>query len=793
MSEGIGQALRRKEDRRLVTGAGRFSDDVNMPGQVYAHMVRSPHAHARIRAIEATRALALPGVIAVLTGKDAAADGLMPIPHHPTPGSPPDILLKNRDGSPHPIAPHAPLPADRARFVGEPVAMVVAETVHAAMDAAERVEVHYEPLPSVASARSAVEAGAPALYDDFANLCIDADAGDLAATAEAFARAAYVVRLETWVQRVTGVPMEPRSAVACYDSASGRYWLHAGSGGIVRQKQELARILQVPTAAVRVTANDIGGNFGTRNGFFPEFALVAWASKRIGRPVKWTCTRQEAFLSDYQGRDLFVEAELALAADGHFLALRASNLSNIGAHSVSYVPLTKGVGLMTSVYQVPVAHIHARAVLSNTAPTNPYRSAGRPEAMFVIERLIAIAARRHNFDQVELRRRNLVPVSAMPYANPLGLTYDSGAYEQAMDQALALADWSGFAQRRRRAARHGRLRGIGIANYVEATGGMPRERAEILVHPNGRIDVVIGTLSSGQGHETSFSQLVTDWLGVALEAVSIITHDTDIVPVGGGSHSARSMRLAGIVIGGAADAIIDKGRRIAAHILEAGEHDILFADGQFAIAGTDRRIGLFEVAAAAQMRSDLPDDLRGPLKAECDETVRMCAFPFGCHVCEVEIDAETGAVDIVKYTAVDDVGRAVNPLIVHGQSHGGIAQGVGQALLEQCVYEPASGQLLSASFMDYAMPRADTLPFLVTAISEVPSPTHRLGIRGGGEGGTTPALAVVVNAIVDALGDYGVEHLEMPVTPERVWRAIEAGKVSRLMAPAQATAISAPP
>jgi carbon-monoxide dehydrogenase large subunit len=474
--------------------------------------------------------------------------------------------------------------------------MVVAETVHAAMDAAERVEVHYQPLPSVASARSAVEAGAPALYDDLANVCIDADAGDLAATAEAFARAAYVVRLKTWVQRVTGVPMEPRSAVACYDSASGRYWLHAGSGGIVRQKQELARILQVPTAAVRVTANEIGGNFGTRNGFFPEFALVAWASKRIGRPVKWTCTRQEAFLSDYQGRDLFVEAELALAADGHFLALRASNLSNIGAHSVSYVPLTKGVGLMTSVYQVPVAHIHARAVLSNTAPTNPYRSAGRPEAMFVIERLIAIAARRHNFDQVELRRRNLVPVSAMPYANPLGLTYDSGAYEQAMDQALALADWNGFAQRRRRAARHGRLR---------------------------------------------------------------------------------------------------------------------------------------------------------------------------------------GAVDIVKYTAVDDVGRAVNPLIVHGQSHGGIAQGVGQALLEQCVYESASGQLLSASFMDYAMPRADTLPFLVTAISEVPSPTHRLGIRGGGEGGTTPALAVVVNAIVDALGDYGVEHLEMPVTPERIWRAIEAGKVSR--------------
>ena len=774
MNTGIGHALRRKEDLRLITGAGRYSDDVNMPGQAYAYMVRSLHAHARIRGITTKRALALSGVIAVLTGKDAMADGLRPIPHSTALSSPPDILLKNRDGTPHPIVPHAPLPADRARFVGEAVAMVVAETVHAAMDAAERVEVDYEVLPCVTDALAAVETSWLAIHDGRANVCIDADTGDLAGTEKAFARAAHVVRLKTWIQRVTGVPMEPRGGRrtrSCYRPllAARRERRHrAAEGGACRDSWG------PPPAAVRVTANEIGGNFGTRNAFFPEFALIAWASKRIGRPVKWSCGRNEAFLTDYQGRDLTVEAELALDADGHFLALRGSNLSNIGAYSVSYVPLTKGVGLMTSVYQVPVAHIRARAVLSNTAPTNPYRSAGRPEAMFVIERLIAIAAQRHNFDQVELRRRNLVPVSEMPYANPLGL---SGAYEQAMDQALALADWSGFPQRRRRSAQGGRLRGIGIANYVEATSGMPRERAEILVCPDGRIDVVIGTLSSGQGHETSFSQLVTEWLGVEFEAVNIITHDTDIVSVGGGSHSARSMRLAGIVIGGAADAIIDKGRRIAAHVLEAGEHDILFADGEFAIAGTDRRIGLFEVAASAQTRRDLPDDLRGPLKAECDETVRMCAFPFGCHVCEVEINAETGAIDLVKYTAVDDVGRAVNPLIVHGQSHGGIVQGIGQALFEQCVYEPASGQLLSASFMDYAMPRADTLPFLVTAISEVPSPTHRLGIRAGGEGGTTPALAVVVNAIVDALGDYGVEHLEMPVTPEHIWRAIEAGTV----------------
>jgi aerobic carbon-monoxide dehydrogenase large subunit len=779
VNAAIGQALRRKEDLRLVTGAGRYSDDVNMPGQAYAYMVRSPHAHARIGAIETARALALPGVLAVLTGKDAAADGLRPIPHSTALSSPPDIALKNRDGSPLPITPHAPLPADRARFVGEVVGMVVADTVHAAMDGAECVKVDYEVLSCVTGALAAAGAGAPALHDGYANVCIDADAGDFAATEQAFARAAHVVRLATWVQRVTGVPMEPRAAVACYDGATGRYWMHAGSGGIVRQKGELAGILGVPPAAVRVTANDIGGNFGTRNAFFPEFALIAWASKRIGRPVKWTCERHEAFLSDYQGRDLTVEAELALDADGRFLALRGSNLSNVGAHSVSYVPLIKGVGLMTSVYQVPVAHIRARAVLSNTAPTNPYRSAGRPEAMFAIERLISIAARRCGLDEVTLRRRNLVPDSAMPYANPLGLSYDSGAYEQAMDKALALSDWNGFPQRRRHSARHGRLRGIGIANYVEATSGMPRERAEILVRPDGGVDVVIGTLSSGQGHETSFSQLITEWLGIGAEHVRIITHDTDIVTVGGGSHSARSMRFAGIVIGKAADAIIAKGKRIAAHLLEAGEHDIAFADGAFTIAGTDRRIGLIEVAAAAQSRSDLPDDLQGALKAECDETVRVCAFPFGCHVCEVEIDAETGAAEIVKYVAVDDVGRAVNPLIVHGQTHGGIAQGVGQALFEQCIYEGASGQLLSASFMDYVMPRADTLPSFVTAISEVPSATNRLGIRGGGEGGTTPALAVVVNAVVNALAHYGVEHLEMPVTPERIWRAIEAGKQRR--------------
>ncbi len=775
MNAGIGQAVRRKEDFRLLTGDGCYSDDVNLPGQAYAAMVRSPHAHARIGAIGTHDAMAVTGVLAVLTGADFLADGLKPIPHNTRPASPPDILLENRDGSENLVVPHYPLPADKARFVGEAVAMVVGETLAAAKDGAERVHVDYEPLTSVTDTVAAAAPDAPRVWDDApSNTCIDADVGDEAATAAAFARADHVVRLETWIQRVTGVPMEPRAAVGSFDAQAGHYTLHAGSGGVVRQKRELAGILGVAEEAVRVVAREVGGNFGTRNGFYPEFALVAWAARRVGRPVKWTCERQEAFLSDHPGRDLVVEAELALDADGNFLALRGSNISNVGAYTLSFVPLTKGVEIMSGVYAIPTAYFRARAVLSNTPPTNPYRSAGRPEVIFVMERLVDLAARAHGFDAVELRRRNMVPPASMPYPNPLGMIYDSGAYEQVMDAALALADPGGFAARRDESRARGRLRGIGIASYVETSTGAPRERTEMTVRPEGRVDVVIGTLSSGQGHETSFAQLVTEWLGVPFESVKLITGDTDTVAVGGGSHSGRSMRLAGIIMGKASIGIVDKGRRIAAHMLEAAESDIAFADGRFTVVGTDRSVGIFEVAAAALVRDDLPDDLSGPLGAECDETIRIPAFPFGCHVCEVEVDPETGASDIVRYAAVDDVGRAVNPLILHGQAHGGIVQGLGQAVLERCFYEPGTGQMLSASFMDYAMPRADDYPWFATEISEVPSPTNPLGIRAGGEGGTTPALAVVVNAIVDALSEFGVRHVEMPTTPERVWRAIHA-------------------
>ena len=770
MNIKIGSDVRRKEDLRLVTGAGCFSDDVNLPGQAYAVMVRSPHAHARIRSIETTRARAIDGVLAMLTGADLLADGLEPIPHRPMLRGAPDITLRNRDDSEASTTPHYPLPADKVRFVGEAVAMVVATSIEAAKNGAEHVIVDYEPLAAVTQSMASAQNGAPSVFMGGTNVCVDADVGDAAATEAAFGRAAHIVSLDTWVQRVTGVPMEPRAAVGAYDTRNGRYTLHAGSGNVVRQKTELAAVLGVAENTVRVIARDVGGNFGTRNAFYPEFALVCWAARRLGRPVKWTCERNESFLSDYQGRDLAVQAALALDADGRFLALRGTNTSNVGAHTVSFVALVKGIELMSSVYKIPAAHFRARAVLSNTAPTNSYRSAGRPEAMFVMERLIDLAAVQCGFDRVSLRRRNLVPERPRSYVNPLGLTCDGGGYKKAMDAALELADWQGFSKRKRESRRHGKLRGIGVANYIELTSGMPRERTEITVALNGFVDVVIGTLSSGQGHETSFAQLVTEWLGVPFERVRLITGDTDTVAAGGGSHSGRSMRMAGIVIGNATSDIVTKAKRIVAHIAETNIADIEFKDGRFSANG--RSLDLFEVANAAITRNDLPDELRGPLAAVSDVTFTGGGFPFGTHVCEVEVDPETGAVELARYAALDDVGRAVNPLILHGQAHGGIAQGVGQALGEECRYDPSSGQLLSGSFMDYTMPRADTLPSFATEIGETPSPLNPLGIRSGGEGGTTPALAVVVNAIVDALSEFGVTHIEMPATPERVWRAI---------------------
>ena len=768
---GIGQPVRRREDLRLVTGRGRYSDDLNLPGQAYAIFVRSPHAHALIKKLDPAAAKAAPGVLTVLTSEEMRADGLNPMPHIAN-SHPADISIKNKDGAPVVRPRHNPITFPEVCHVGEIVAMVVATSVAAAKDAAELVEIDWEVLPAVARGLAAAQKDAPRARLDSPNVILDGEVGDEAATDAIFAKAAHVVGFDTWVQRVTGVPMEPRAAVGEYDPATNLHTCHAGCGGAVSPRRDMAMVFGIPPEQARMVMHDIGGNFGTRGSLNVEFPLVVWAAKRLGRPVKWTSERSEYFVADYQARDLSCHAELALDKDGTFLAMRGSNLVNQGAYAIAFGSLNKGVEIMSSIYHVPVVHFRARAALTNTLPTRPYRSSGRPEVMFVMERLIDLAAKKTGIDRIELRRRNLVPVEMMPYTNPFGMVYDSGEYHDCMEKVLRLGDWEGFPARRAEAKARGKCRGIGVSNYVDTATGAPREKAEITVKPEGIVELVIGTVSQGQGHETSFAQLVGEWLGVPLDSVQLVTGDTARVSVGGGAHSGRALRMGSVVMLNASKAIIEKGLQIASHILEADVADLEFVGGNFTVKGTDKAIGIFEIARAALERNDLPEELRGKLDGMSDETFNDAAFPYGSHVCEVEIDPETGVLDIVRYSAVDDVGRAVNPMIVHGQVHGGIVQGVGQAIQENAYYDRDSAQLLAGSFMDYAMPRADRMPFFDCELSEVPSPAHPLGIRPGGEGGTTPALGVMINAVVDALSEYGVSHIEMPATPERIWRAI---------------------
>ncbi len=776
-ADGIGASPLRKEDRRLVTGQGEFTDDFAPAGHCYAAIVRSPHPHAGIGSIDTAQAATAPGVLAVLTGADLAADGLQPIPHNPDWKGVPDAELRLPSGFEVYTTKHYALAQDRVRYVGEAVAMVVAETAAAAADAAELVEVDYQPLLAVVSGCEALASDAPQLWDDCpGNLALACEVGDKAATDKAFAEAAHIVSLDTWVQRINGVPMEPRTAIGEYDAATGLYTLRGASGrGAVQTRERLAITLGVPKEQCRVVFGDMGGNFGTRNAFSPEYTLMPWAARRVGRPVKWTASRSECFLSDYQGRDLAVQAELALDKEGNFLALRGVNTSNLGAYTIYFWPLRKGLSMMQGVYSIPTVHFHGHAAMTNTMPTAVYRSAGRPEAIFVMERLIDLAASQCGFDRVELRRRNLIASEAMPYKNAVGVTYDSGDYAAAMDRAVELADWAGFPARKAGSAKRGLCRGIALANYIEVTSGIPRERAEIIVSPDGSVELALGTASSGQGHETSFAQLVCEWLHVPFEQVRYIANDTDRVSVGGGSHSGRSMRLASIAIGEAVEAIVTKGKAIAAHVLQASADEIVFREGAFRTPG-GASLDLADAAGAAATLESLPDDLCGDLEGVGDITNRAGGYPYGAHVCEVEVDPDTGHVQILTWTGVDDVGLAVNPMILHGQAHGAIAQGLGQALLEHSHYDPDSAQLLTGSFMDYAMPRADTTPPMNTVLTEIPASSHPYGIRPGGEGGTTPALAVVIGAIVDALSEFGVTHIEMPATPERVWRAIQAAR-----------------
>ena len=769
----IGQPLRRKEDFRLLTGKGRFSDDFALPGQAYLAIVRSPYPHARILGIAKAAAEALPGVLGVIGGADLLAAGLKPIPHQAVPSTRYDMKLTGPGGSKVFIGPNHLLPFDKARHVGEAVAIVVGETRAQALDGAEAVEIAYEELPWVTHSEAALAPGAPAVWDELpGNLLVETVFGDPEGTDRAFAAADHVIKMDYHIGRVTAVALEPRAAFAEYDPASGRFTLHAGSGGAVRHKRELAEVLGIAPEMLRILCYDVGGNFGSKNRPYVEYGLALWAAKKVGRPVKYTATRSESFLSDYQGRDLVTKVELALRKDGRFLAMRASNLSNVGARCVSLSPLSKGSALITGTYDIPVATLRARAVFTNTMPTQAYRSSGRPEVTYAIEQIIDTAARELGFDRIALRRMNLVPSTAMPYTNAVGAPYDSGEYEANMDLAMRIADWQGFAERRRAAAQRGKWLGLGLANYVESSIGSPKERAEIAVGAAGRVRLVIGTQPSGQGHETSFAQVVATLLGVPVETIDTVMGDTDIVSVGGGSHSGRSMRHAGTVISMAARKLIDQGKKIAAFLLETDPEQVDFVNGRFATPHSNRSFDMFELATEGSNRT-LPQDLADGLSVAADNEMHEPVFPNGCAICECEIDPETGWLTLSRYSSVDDVGRCINPLIVDGQTHGGIAQGVGQALWEQCHIDPASGQPVCGSLMDYGMPRSDNIPSFTTRIAEVLSPTNPLGIKAGGEGGTTPALAVIVSAILDALAPLGVRSIDMPATPFAIWQVIE--------------------
>src|SRR4029077_15035830 len=741
----------------------------------YAAMVRSPYAHARIVGIDHSTARTMPGVLGVFTGADCVADNLGAIPHDPLPKTKFDMKLHGPGGSEIFIGPHLLLPHDKARHVGEAVAMVVAETQAQAFDAAEAVTVEYEELPCVIHSEDAMKPGTPAVWDKVRdNILVDTRFGNAAETDRILANAPHVVSMAFHIDRVTGAPMEPRVTVAKYDKDHDRYTIHAGSGGAVRQKRELAEVLGVDPEKIRVLSYDVGGNFGTRNRVYIEFGLVLWAARKLGRPVKYRATRSECFISDYQGRDLVTRLELGLDERGRFLALRATNISNAGAHCVSLSPLSKGAGLITGSYDLPVESLRAVSVFTNTVPTQAYRSSGRPEITFALERLIDMAARKLGFDRIALRRRNLVRPKAMPYRNAVGMLYDSGRYEENMDLAMQLADWDGFKGRRREAKRRGKLLGLGLANYVESSIGAPREQTQLKVGVDGHVDVVIGTQPSGQGHETSFAQVISDLITVPVEAVRIILGDTDIVKVGGGSHSGRSMRHAATVFSLAAKDLIAKGTRAAAVVFGTTADRVDFIDVRFFSRETNRSFDFLELAKEMTLHK-MPDDLSQGLVVVADNEMHDPVFPNGCAICEIEIDPESCALRLVRYTSVDDVGRCINPLIVDGQTHGAIVQGVGQALWEQCVVDPA-GQPLCGSLMDYGIPRSDSVPSFVTRIVEVLSPTNPLGIKAGGEGGTTGAPAVVVRAIVDALREYGVSDIKMPPTPYTIWRTIQDAK-----------------
>ncbi|HME94961.1 MAG TPA: xanthine dehydrogenase family protein molybdopterin-binding subunit [Methylomirabilota bacterium] len=772
----MGQSVSRVEDPRLVQGLGRYSDDVNLPRQAYAVVVRSPHAHARVVAIETAAARQSPGALAVLTGAELAADG---VGHLPT-----DATRKRRDGSPAFTPPRPALARDRVRHVGDPVALVVAASPEAAADAADLVVVDYAPLPAVTGAERATRPGAPAVWDEAPdNVAFVWEAGSRDTVARAFAQAAHVTHLDFVVTRVAAAPLEPRAAVGDFDRRSGRYTLYTGIQGPHGLRAQLAeQILRVPHGQVRVVTDEVGGSFGMRSGMYPELVLVLWAAKRLGRPVKWTSTRREGFVSDEPGRDNVSAAELALDARGRFLALRVALKVDIGAYLTprSAGPATNNVGGLAGTYTTPAIHIESTGVYTNTTPTGPYRGAGRPEATYAIERVIDVAARELGIDPIELRRRNLIPPSAMPFKTGLVFTYDCGEFERVMTMALTRSDRAGFERRRAEARARGKLLGLGLANPIEVAGGpytsVNPDTAELRINPDGSVSLFAGTTSMGQGNETAFAQIVSDRLGVPPERIQVFWGDSDALGAGRGNGGSGAISVGGAAVLRATERVVERGRRLAAHLLEAAAEDVTLRDGRFVVAGTDRDVAWSRVARAAYQRTQ-PAGLEPGFSETATFTPPSVTFPNGCHVCEVEIDPDTGAVRVVRYTVVDDVGRMINPLLVKGQIHGGAVQGLGQGLAEVLAYDEA-GQVLAGSFMDYAMPRADDVPSFDVDAHEVPTRVNPLGAKGVGEAGTVGALPALLNAVNDALAPLGVRHLDMPASPERVWQAIRvAGRV----------------
>jgi carbon-monoxide dehydrogenase large subunit len=770
----IGQPVHRKEDDALVRGKGKYTDDFNLPGQLYAWIVRSSHAHGVIRGIDTSAAKAMPGVHRIWTGADFATDDYAPF----TCAMP----LKNRDGSPLLQTNRLALMTDKVRFVGDPVAFVVADTVAQARDAAEAVEVDIEPLPVVTRADAAAEAGAPRLYEHIPdNVALDYHYGNTAAVESAFAGAAHVTRLDIANTRVAVVAMEPRAALAVWDKSSERYTIYAPTQGVAGNSAALAQLLKVSRDKVRLLTANVGGSFGMKNIHYPEYICILHAAKSLGRPVKWTDERSGSFLSDSQGRAQTIRAELALDSNGKFLAVRVSGYGNLGAYisNVSPNPLSANIAKnLASVYSTPLLSVDIKCVLTNTTLLGAYRGAGRPEANYFMERLIDRAAAELRVDRLALRKRNFVKSSQMPFSAASGVTYDSGDFRGLFNKALELSDHAGFGKRKKESRKRGKLRGIAVGSYLESTAPPRNELGKIVFEADGTVKLITGTLDYGQGHATPFAQILSNQLGIPFEMIKLEQNDSDIVHSGSGTGGSRSITASGLAIVEASALVIAKGKLAAAHLMEAAEGDIEFANGRFTIAGTDRGIDIMELAHRLR-EGRIPDGLPASLNVDHTSREVPSTYPNGCHVAEVEIDPDTGVVQVVRYTGVNDFGTIVNPMLVSGQMHGGVAQGIGQALMEEVSYD-SSGQPITGSLMDYAMPRAEDIPLMSVGNHPSPAKSNPLGTKGCGEAGCAGSLTTIVNAVIDALSEFGVSQIEMPLTPERVWRVIHDARKGKV-------------